>query len=155
MKAWGVTPDEIRQAARSVGLQVAQDWQGRGIVQDGRAWRFRLAVDSSQPRDDDGALPYQRVSTAPWNVNQRTGRPRRVAAVCWHGHRDFLRALFDVNPDARVRTALADYRGREGFEREYLSTFGQGNGYHVAYGQACACGSDVVRDIARAARAAA
>lgn len=29
-----------------------------------------------------------------------------MAAVCWHGHRDFFRHLFKVAPEARIYTAL-------------------------------------------------
>jgi hypothetical protein len=47
---------------------------------------------------------------------------RRIPAACWHAYRDVLAALFDQCPAARVRTALAVYRGREGFERHYPAT---------------------------------
>lgn len=66
-------------------------------------------------------------------------------AVCWHGHRDFLRALFRKLPDARVRTALATYRGAEHFETTYPETYGgapDNGGFcgHVRpYGSACTC----------------
>ena len=85
-------------------------------------------------------LPYQRVSSI-----SRYGeeKPRRVAAVCWHGHRDFMRAVFDINPDARLKSALADYRGRDDFERHYQSTYSKwGNAYHDAYGQSCTCANE-------------
>lgn len=131
MKAWNATEEQIREAAHSVGLAIHSDC---GIAQDGRALRFRLAVDSTADRDAWGFLPYQRAST--W----RGGGPgRRVAAVCWHGHRDFMRALFSLAPDMRLKTALADYRGADHFEGTYLDTFGTGNEYNVSYGQACNC----------------
>lgn len=133
MKAWNVTEEQIRDAARSVGLGIHSDWAGRGIVQDGRALRFRLAVDTGSPRDAWGFLPYQRATT--W----RESGPRRVAAVCWHGHRDFMRALFAVAPDMRLKTALADYRGADHFEGTYPDTAGTGNEYNVSYAQACNC----------------
>jgi hypothetical protein len=42
--------------------------------------------------------------------------------ACWHAYRDVLQALFDAYPDARVRTSLANYIGRDGFERDYPAT---------------------------------
>ena len=138
MKAWNVTEEQIREAAASVGLALHSDWQGNGITPDGRALRFRLSVDSNAQRDVDGFLPYQRASTGTY------ARRRRVAAVCWHGHRDFMRALFALAPEMRLKTALANYRGREDFERTFEDTFGESNGYHLSYGEACNC-SDAVR----------
>lgn len=138
MKAWGLTEDQIRDAARDVGLSIHGEWLGRptgGIVQDGRALRFRLGVDSTAARDANGYLPFQRRSMARWHED----RPRRIAAVCWHGHRAFMRAAFALNPDARIKTVLADYRGADDFERTHEQTQGQGNAYNLSYEQACAC----------------
>lgn len=129
MLAWGVTEDEIRATAESVGLRI----YGTGFTQVGRALRFRIAIDSTAPRDDDGFLPYQRCSMSHF-MNRR-----RIPAVCWHGHRDFMRVLFDDNPEVRLKTCLADYRGRDDFERKYRATFGKGNGWNMARGQACNC----------------
>ena len=134
MKAWGVTEQDIRDAAAETGVRL-HGWPNGYVEQDGRALRFRLAVDVSQPRNSEGMLPYQRISTATF----RDGKPRRISAVCWHGHREFLRALFRRNQEARVKTALADYRGADNFEQTFRSTYGQGNDYHLAYGQACGC----------------
>lgn len=69
------------------------------------------------------------------------GNGRRVSAVCWHGHRDVMMRLFDRHPEARLKTALADYRGREDFLAKYRDTFGRGNGWNVclSYGEACVC----------------
>jgi hypothetical protein len=47
---------------------------------------------------------------------RRSHSGRRMAAACWHAHRDVLRELFEQYPDATVRTALATYKGKGGFE---------------------------------------
>lgn len=143
MKVWGATEAQLREALETVGLKAYGEWTGTtyggaGITRDGRALRLRLGVDTTQPRTD-GYLPYQRHST--WAEHGK--RPRKVAAVCWHGHRDFMRAVFALEPDARIKTALADYRGAEDFERKYHDTYGRGNNYNVAYGQACGCPAHV------------
>src|SRR5215216_3253449 len=43
------------------------------------------------------------------------GNPRRCWAVDWHGHWAFMEAVFQVDPDATFKTAIATYEGREGF----------------------------------------
>lgn len=142
MKVWNATEDQIRQAIRETGLKVYGEWidygMPNGIERDGRALRFRLGIDTTQTRDADGFLPYQRMSTMRPGIHyQHTGR--KIAAVCWHGHRDFMLALFRLAPDARIKTALADYRGADDFERKYRQTYGNGNHYNLSYGQACNC----------------
>ncbi|MHA1952462.1 MAG: hypothetical protein ACW96U_00760 [Candidatus Heimdallarchaeaceae archaeon] len=52
---------------------------------------------------------------------QRTDR-RRTSAVCWHVHRDFMKEIFDINPDARLTTALMYYKGKDHFYETYQST---------------------------------
>jgi hypothetical protein len=47
---------------------------------------------------------------------------RHAHAACWHAYRDVLAELFERFPKATVRTALAVYRGKEGFERHYPAT---------------------------------
>jgi len=106
MKVWGVTVEEVRSAVAVAAL--AYD---RNIVfkrepeKDGRAVRFTLTVANSRNKGS-------RMS--------HTGR--RIAACCWHGHRDVMLAIFARNPDARVKTALADYRGMVDFADKYPAT---------------------------------
>lgn len=35
---------------------------------------------------------------------RRAGSGRRACAACWHAHYDVMRAMFDINPDARITT---------------------------------------------------
>lgn len=49
-----------------------------------------------------------------------SGRPLRSAS--WEAHRDFMRALFKINPDAKIKTALAYYKGSEDFEEKFPDT---------------------------------
>lgn len=44
-------------------------------------------------------------------------------AVCWHGHREFMRLLFSRFPDAVLHTALTDYRGMKDFEENHEQTY--------------------------------
>ena len=95
----------------------------------GTALRFTLRCKSSRE-------PGHRMSASPFSPS------RHLVAACWHAHRDFLRALFHEAPDARVKTAVADYRGQEGFERTFPGTAGRNIGSimaPVAMADACEC----------------
>ncbi len=84
---------------------------------------------------------YRRVS-ASW------ARPgRKVNAVCWHGHRDFFRALFIAAPDAIVETKIpfidedVTRYSAETFENMYEQTDRNiGSMYApMLYSEACTC----------------
>lgn len=47
---------------------------------------------------------------------------RRLWAVDWTGHRDFMRAVFEKDPNTVIDTALARYEGAEQFERLHTQT---------------------------------
>lgn len=81
----------------------------------GRALRVRLKTKGT-----GDALKYGRRG----RCRRKDGERRRVpGAVCWHGHRDFFRALYDLaGPNVRVKTMLADYRNADHFELEYPTT---------------------------------
>ena len=67
---------------------------------------------------------------------------RRINAVCWHGFRDFFRALFEYSPEAVAKTALATYDGPEGFEDTYPHTAENNIGSRfepMAMADACLC----------------
>ena len=82
----------------------ATRFAGRVIVVDSGAKMFGQKIKQSAP----GA--------------RRSHSGRRIAASCWHAYRDVLAAIFDANPDARVYTAMAKYRGRDGFLASYPAT---------------------------------
>jgi hypothetical protein len=87
---------------------------------------------------------------------RRSNTGRRIAALCWHGHRDVMRTIFDNYPDALLITALARYDGAESFADQFEAT-GNGNIGSIArpckLRDACECNeidllSDSLRDIA-------
>lgn len=58
-----------------------------------------------------------------WARGSRTAASgRHMRKASWEAHRDVLQALFDLDPDATIRTALATYRGREDFKRQFPTT---------------------------------
>ena len=67
---------------------------------------------------------------------------RRTTAVCWHGFRDVLLAVFERHPEARIVTKMADYQGLEGFENSYIPTARVNIGPEadpVTYPELCDC----------------
>jgi len=58
-----------------------------------------------------------------WKKGSRTSSAgRHMCKASWEAHRDVLRALFKLDPQASVKTALAIYCGRDDFEREFPAT---------------------------------
>ena len=53
---------------------------------------------------------------------RRSHSGRRVAAACWHAHRDVMREIFLRAPDALLVTALARYEGAQCFEDSFEAT---------------------------------
>jgi len=110
---------DICAAAADAGVLLEADRATRGT---GYRVRLKLATDKR----------YQRMSHS----------GRRVAAVCWHGHRDFFRALYQRAPEARVSTGMADYRSAEDFEASFEATGRRNIGSQmdpVSYRTACFC----------------
>lgn len=73
---------------------------------------------------------------------KRSNTGRRIAACCWHAHRDVMIALFSENPDALLVTAMARYEGRSGFEALYPATGDVNTGsmaQPLYYADACEC----------------
>lgn len=122
MKIWGVTEAELRSAVKEAGLVVFNDRDNlvingvtySPITKDGRALRIRLSVDATKPRDAEGLLPFQR----------RGQGGRRLPSVSWEGHREFMRIVFRDHPEARIKSAVADYKGRADFWQKHPSTKG-------------------------------
>ena len=108
MKVWtALSRNDIEQIAESVGVTI---YEHRDV---GKAQQFQL-----RPLDErrDGVKKYQRRSASPFDTE------RKVHAVCWHGHRDFMRALLDRDPDARIKSGRygnLDWRGWQDFEDRF------------------------------------
>lgn len=49
-------------------------------------------------------------------------KKRRGPAVCWHAHRDFMRAIYTINPDARITTSFGTYNNERDFEFRHAQT---------------------------------
>lgn len=132
MKIKGITEGQLRAA---VAIASA-DYYDSNIVfkrepdKQGNFLHFTITVVNT--RNPGGAR-----SASMFN------RGRRIAAACWHAHRDVMRAIFKIAPDALLITALARYEGTEGFEHEFPYTGTQNVGPPadpIARQECCECG---------------
>ncbi len=76
---------------------------------------------------------------------RRSHSGRKVAAACWHVHRDFMRHLYRLAPEAVIQSALATYRGAEDFEQTFEETGDRNMGsafQPCAVRNACKCTDD-------------
>ena len=84
------------------------------------------------------------------NKYQRTGfmysdtlnRYNKVNAVCWHGFRDFLKSLYEIDENFRVVTAQTTYTNKENFYSTYEDTRYNNIGsmmQPIELGSACLC----------------
>ncbi len=119
MIASNVSLETLQSAAESVGVSISAE------ATSGSGRRFRLKVSPGVPPDSaltpagnrrrgaagDGS--YQRISASAFDDS------RRVAAVCWHGFRDFFRAAFAIEPSAKFATALDTWDGSDDFEERF------------------------------------
>lgn len=112
MLAKHVEQSELEEAARLTGVVIHNlrywaprnygDEYGRKPGQHGNRkggnWRFRLGLAADKR--------WQRIrnESVRFGVMRKDGQPCRVGTVCWHGHRQFFRNLFDIAPDCKVQT---------------------------------------------------
>lgn len=128
MIARNVSTLDIVKAAESVGVKAVIT---RQMNTKGTAFAFTLKLGPQRT--------YQRTSPT---MTNKDGEPRRIAAVCWHGHAAFFRALFKLAPDATVSTSRmgsVKYTA-ENFETTYGPTgdWNIGSMYQpVAFRDAC------------------
>lgn len=140
MQASKVTRDVLESAAREIGVTLEM----RALNTAGT--RFQVKVNPGA-RDGERFESVSGRKGSPMSKYQRTSastfsRGRRVHAVCWHGFRDFFRAVYRVAPDATFRTAFDTWKGSEDFESRFRFSGHRNIGSQVApmmAADACAC----------------
>jgi hypothetical protein len=142
-----VPPDEFR---RIVELVSTACYEGNVQVDDltdlkgVRYPRMNVTLNTAEcKRGKYGLAPGARRV----GMHSYAGRkPKRWPKPCWHAMRDILATMFVNYPEATCRTALADYRGRDGFLRNYPDTYWgpQRSGMFRldSIGAACDCDDD-------------
>ncbi len=112
MEIRGATVRQVEQAAKAAHVRAYYPTEIRHTRDGKPVVRVTLKTDESKS--------YRRFSE---RTTYRNGAPRVLpGSVCWHGHREFMRALYRLAPDAVIVTALARYDGSEHFERTFEST---------------------------------
>lgn len=137
MIASKVSKADLLAAAADVGVMLdmralnATDSRYRVKVNpDPVQWPSAFTASGKRRAGEKGDVGYQRE-------NALTGR--RVNAVCWHGFRDFFRAVYKRNPAAVFRTAIDTWKGSEDFEARYRPS-GERNVGSIMY-PVCAAGN--------------
>lgn len=105
--------------------------KGQPLNKRGDAWRVRFRVKSAR-------RPGSRVSLRNMYLDRK---PKRIASACWHAHRDIFRAMFEINPETKIRTVLEHYKGEDHFEDAFPATAYAG-GWNVIHGIGEACNCD-------------
>ena len=137
MLAVNVSADVLAAAAADIGVTL---YNLRNANAAGTRHRFTLRpiVPAKRPYREYGRY-YRRGFHA----------DRTVAAVCWHGHRDFFRRLFALAPTCKVQTKhTRDFAAGErwytaaNFENVYQRTdVNIGSTYNpMQFSEACWCG---------------
>lgn len=104
MTASHVTLSTLQAAAYEIGVTV--DISGLS------SHRFRVKVN---PGPGGWDRKYKR-----WSPSYHSDRPDRLCnAVCWHGFRDYFRAVYRREPDATFRTSLATWYNSAHFEANF------------------------------------
>lgn len=142
MIASNVKRETLESASASIGVRL----DITTLNQKGTRHRvkvFPIVPDSAftksgrRKRGERGDARYQRTSFS-FMHNER-----RVAAVCWHGFRDFFRAVFAIEADAKFATALDTWNGAADFEARYRESGTRNAGAPIApvcHAEACRCG---------------
>jgi hypothetical protein len=138
MRAAKVSETTLRKAAEEIGVTLEIDPVGRQF----RVKLFPLVTETMARAsgrrfpDARGDAAYQRESVGYGSAG------RRVNAVCWHGFRDFFRAVYQIEPGAIFRTAVDTWRGSEDFEKRFAGTGHRNIGPQIApamMADACRC----------------
>ena len=82
---------------------------------------------------------YQRTG---FMYSENLQRYNKVSAVCWHGFRDFMIALYKLDGNLRFVTKQATYKNRNDFIDKYPDTAYNNIGSQMKplnYGDACLC----------------
>jgi hypothetical protein len=143
VKLWGISIDDLGDIVRRVSVE---SYGGNIRVGEGcqGTWSEsgkRVRVVTFGLRCESSKGPGHRVSASAF------GPRRRMVAACWHAHRDVLAAIFDANPDARLKSILADYRGRADFLASFPATGAKNIGAPIApvrADKACECDGEYV-----------
>lgn len=145
---------DLREIAAEIGVSIDQSGntqpsQGKPIQRGRNAGTnlFTLVLRPDRTTaNEDGNCRHQRESAG------YGSQGRKVHAVCWHGHADFMTLVFERDDTARIETGIATYAGRADFLANYTETAYRNIGAPiapVAMASACRCGFSDTTDHAK------
>lgn len=105
----------IEDAVRKANEKYQGNIRIKSMAGDASGGRFTLAVHDAHGMGHRDTF---------WNEGGRRHSP----SACWHVFRDVLQNFFDAYPDAYVRTGIATYKGKQGFENTFPRTYYKGEG---------------------------
>ena len=108
MLVTGLSLDQFRELVETVSTD---NYDGNVIVQQD-AYALSKNRFRAQIRCKSGRGSGARTTTS----------GRHMPIACWHAYRDVIAWIFRMNPNARVQTSLAIYRGSDDFQVKYLPT---------------------------------
>src|SRR4029453_13777988 len=115
----GITAQELRDVVAKLN---AESYGGNIVIENVAALSATGTRITAKLGTNDSRAHGSRTS----------GSGRHGKYLCWHGFRDGYRACFAVNPDARIKSGVAVYKGPQHFEDTYESTADQNVGSIVS-----------------------
>jgi|TARA_R110002110_G_scaffold109148_1_gene272298 hypothetical protein len=82
---------------------------------------------------------YQRTG---FMYSENLQRYNKVSAICWHGFRDFMIAMYELDINLRFVTAQATYKNKDDFYIKFPDTAYKNIGSlmnPINFGDACLC----------------
>ena len=82
---------------------------------------------------------YQRTG---FMYSENLKRYNKVGAICWHGFRDFMIAMYELDGNLRFVTAHTTYNNKDDFYIKFPDTAYKNIGSlmnHINFGDACLC----------------
>ena len=82
---------------------------------------------------------YQRTG---FMYSENLKRYNKVSAICWHGFRDFMIAMYELDSNLRFVTAKATYKNKDDFYIKFPDTAYKNIGSlmnPINFGDACLC----------------
>ena len=82
---------------------------------------------------------YQRTG---FMYSENLKRYNKVSAICWHGFRDFMIAMYELDSNLRFVTAKATYKNKDDFYIKFPDTAYKNIGSQmnpINFGDACLC----------------
>lgn len=135
MEIRGLTLNELEAIAASTPVRLYNP----RVIRITRKGEVRVRLQLHTAKDKKGRVVYGRLGFHRRKDGERT---RLAGPVCWHGHRDFLKGVFDSNPEAVVISKFARYDGLDSFELLFPNTANVEVGSQhdpVTFGDLCEC----------------